>query len=185
MMLPHRLSALILIAATGCTPIAPSVHKSVLRSGEPQRVVPASSPSPQSPTRLRPENESTPIEARWIADDETLSLELESGGTDLQLRVSSDQVQALKREGTLRISLPEEHSGKSLKKLRLLMRVQMSQERLEKQLSNDTWDFAWDGADKTSVLISETASTSGKSASVIQDALVSIHLVLVAKSVQD
>ncbi len=181
----RQITGILLLAATGCTPIAPSVHKSVLRSGEPQRVVPASSPSPQAVQRVRADVEGTPIEVRWIPDDELLSQELESSGSDLQLRVSSEQIQSLRREGTIRITLPEDHPGKTLRKLRLLMRVQMTQERLEKQLSNDTWDFAWETADKSSILVTETASVSGKSTSVIQDALVSIHLVLVDRAAQE
>ena len=181
----RQITGILLLAATGCTPIAPSVHKSVLRAGEPQRVVPASSPSPQAVQRVRAETEGTPIEIRWIPDDEMLGQELESAGTDLQLRVSSDQIQTLRRDGSIRISLPEDHPGKSLRKLRLLIRVQMTQERLEKQLANDTWDFSWENADKSAVLVTETASISGKSASVIQDSLVSIHLVLVDRPAQE
>jgi hypothetical protein len=170
------------LLASACTPIAPSVHKSVLRPGDSERILPGSSPSPSAAQRLTPsagsrtnlDDQKLLIEARWITEDEALSREIDLTNKAQLIRLSSEQSSRLKAESLFSVNLPEEFANKKLARIRLLVRVQMSSERLEKSLSEESWDFAV--SSKSSEDSSRVLQISHADNSAIAESLVSVHI---------
>jgi hypothetical protein len=176
---------LLLAGATGaCTPIAPSIHKSVLKSGDSQRVLPAPSTSPRgdSPSqRLNSDSRESQIEVRWVRDDDSLSKELESEVDFSPRKATKDELSLLRKEGGLRIELNVGESdskevdlkeGNKSRAVRVVLRVQLSEERLQALLEEESWSFAWEDSSRKTLVLS-----TGSSKSAIGDALVSIHLI--------
>lgn len=167
--------------AAACSPIAPSVHKSVLRPVDPQAVAPGTAAGSTSATDAAPEDyKGLPIEVRWVTEDSVLVQELEPRSNQVLVRVASESITKLKSEGELRVELPEVQ-GKSIRRIRLVIRVQMGAERLEKALAAEPFVFGTDKESKV-LTISRTDDGSQKAPSVVpgavQDALVSAHLLI-------
>ena len=117
------------------------------------------------------------IEARWINEDDAWSKELELSSSNRVVKLSPEQMAQLKSDGSLAVSLPEDLALKSLAKVRVLIRVQISSDRLEKAFASESWEF---GQEQKEVRITRQGASAGVS-SPIQEALVSIHVVLEEK----
>jgi hypothetical protein len=96
------------------------------------------------------------------------------------VRIASESLLKLKSEGELQVDLPSVH-GKSIRRIRLVVRVQMNAERLEKTLAVEPFVF---GTDKDSKILTISRADDGSQKApgilpgAIQDALVSAHLLI-------
>lgn len=175
-------------ALLACTPIAPSIHKSVLRSGDSQRVLPQPSPSGQAPQvsqRLSSENKESQLEIRWIRDDEQLSEELDSDRIFELKKLGIDEIARLRKEGFIRLSpfeeAHEESGTHSSLAIRIILRVQMSEERLQEKVAAESWRFGWED-DSRRVLAISHSDPKADSKGQVAEALVSVHVVTEKKS---
>jgi len=181
-------SLALLITPVACTPIAPSVHKSVLRSGDSQRVLPQPSPSSQAPQvaqRLSSENKESQLEIRWVRDDEQLSDELDSDRVFEIKKLGIDEIARLRKEGFIRLSpfeaAGEESGSHSALPIRIILRVQMSEERLQEKVAAESWKFGWED-DTRKVLAISHSDPKAESKGLVAEALVSVHVVTEKKS---
>lgn len=177
-------SLALVLAQLACTPIAPSIHKSVLRSGDSQRVLPNPSPSTQAPQvsqRLSSEHKDSQLEVRWVRDDEQLSDELDSDKVTELKKLSLEEIGRLRKEAWVRVapfddSMDEANAPQSVP-LRIVLRVQMSEERLQEKIAAESWKFWWEDDSRKTLGISHS-DAKGQ----VAEALVSVHVVTEKKN---
>ncbi len=169
MKLRIHVGALVLsLAIGGCTPISPSVHKSTLRPGVGTQIAPKQEESP----------EPTVIEARWIHSEEDLNTALDVHSTAMVVRLSSQYLERLRTEGIAAIDLPGESPHRPADRARILLRVDMESEELERALAEETWSFSWDPARPNTLEIRSFYGKKPGESPALPDALVSVHVVL-------
>jgi hypothetical protein len=140
----YAFRALLIAAfAAACTPIAPSVHKSVLRPGAPEKVRPSPVPASQDLQRITPERKEGALKVTWVRDDEQLEQEL--GSIPQLKRASDEEVAELKTLSDSRIMvLPLGEDGLFQdQEVRVVIRVQMASARLEEVRAQEeaAWNF--------------------------------------------
>ncbi|MBU6375728.1 MAG: hypothetical protein KGQ59_07020 [Bdellovibrionales bacterium] len=162
------LATLCLITLGGCTPISPSVHKSSLRPGEPS----------QTPPKVEAPAGSVPIEVRWINSEENLNAALSGSTSSMVIRLPSSSLERLRTEGVLSVDLPSDMHPKTLEKARILLRVQLPSEELERALALETWSFEWEQSTPSSLEIRSSYAKKSGEATLLPDSLVSVHVVL-------
>jgi len=162
----RALPAIALVLA--CTPISPSVHKSTLRPGA------SLAPKADAPAA----EAEIPIEARWIRGEKRLNSALDAAEGSVILRLSSFALDRLKAEGRASVEIPAGLSGGQISGVRVLMRVELPQESLERALSEESWTFAWDVKHPKTLEIRADSALESSASSVLGDAVVSVHVVL-------
>ena len=167
-------AVLITAVAAACTPIAPSVHKSVLRVGESENSRASPVPAPQAIQRVVHERRDGTLKVSWVRDDEALEHEL---GSQAPLkRASDEEVAELKQLSDGRImmlSLPEEGTV-SEQSLRVVVRIQLASSRLEELRPSEeaSWNF-WLHESRKTIAVSQTLEKSQLGASILNVYLVS------------
>lgn len=177
-------SLALVLAQLACTPIAPSIHKSVLRSGDSQRVLPNPSPSTQAPQmsqRLNSDQKDSQLEIRWVRDDEHLSNELDFDKVTELKKLSLEEIGRLRKDAWLRLTpfedtVEEAHAPQSVP-VRIILRVQMSEERLQEKIAAESWKFWWEDDSRKTLGISHS-DPKGQ----VAEALVSVHVVTEKKN---
>ena len=160
--------------SAACTPIAPSIHKSVLRTGDSEKNRTSVAPQPQSLQRLSPERKEGELKITWVRDDESLDEEL--GPTGALKRATDDEITELKTlaDGKLMvIALPEDWKAQD-HELRVVVRVQVASARLEEIRSSEEaeWSF-WLHESRKAVAVSQALEKSQLGAAILNVYLVS------------
>jgi hypothetical protein len=157
-----------LIAVGACTPISPSVHKSTLRPAPSAQIAPKQEDAP----------EPTIIEARWVHSEEDLNSALDVHSTAMVVRLSSQYLERLRTEGVAAIELPSEAPRRATDRARILLRVDLDSDELERALAEETWSFSWDPARPNTLEIRSFYGKKPGESPALPEALVSVHVVL-------
>lgn len=154
-----------------CSPISPSVHKSTI---SPDPVPHSADKTPNTSDILL---DAAVIEPRWLNLEKNLNTALEAASSNLVLRLSSSSLERLKSEGSVEVDVPAEAKNLHSEKTRILLRVQLESEELERALSEETWKFQWIEGSSRALKIQVTPGKKEQGAPLLPEALVSIHLV--------
>ena len=140
----------VLSVALACTPLAPSVHKSVFRRGEP--IKSTTGPIAPSPTvrALLPGSSILELEAFWVRDDEALTAQLE--GREELRRLSADELKEIQNLGPSVLAHFDPLEGlnpdklKTGRDIRIVARVQLQKARFDELIKTEasSWAFGLD-----------------------------------------